>query len=415
MKRPILLLIALLVLAGCAKEDPRHEVREDIVLTKAQATFVSDGNDFNFALLRASAGDASDNFVCSPLSVQLALGMLLSGTEGESRREIVEALGFGSDVRTANEYFSQLQRQLPLADRKTTLSLANLILNNTDGSAKMLSSYEKEVSSYYSATVKKGSFSKEANALVEASNKWSKSQTRGLIPALFDKDFPFATDAFAYLVNALYFKSAWDKPFEVSATKKGLFTPESGDAVRKDLMHQTDSFPYYEDDLLQALAMPYGNGAFRFIAFLPRADVSLGTCTAALDGAYFERIVHLLGTERVKVTLPKMSETASFSLASALKQAGIQTVFSGAADLSNMADDPSGLCVRDVYHRVVFELNEEGAEAAAVTEVEIGPEAAPDPSEEQPKVYEFTANRPFVYAIYETSTNALLLLGTCSR
>jgi serpin B len=59
-----------------------------------------------------------------------------------------------------------------------------------------------------------------------------------------------------------------------------------------------------------------------------------------------------------------------------------------------------------VIHRVVLEVTEEGAEAAAATGI-VGTRSAAMP--ERPVV--FRADRPFVVAIVDRETQAILFLG----
>jgi serpin B len=58
-----------------------------------------------------------------------------------------------------------------------------------------------------------------------------------------------------------------------------------------------------------------------------------------------------------------------------------------------------------VLHKAFVEVNEEGTEAAAATAVVIGKPSAPP----QPK--EFRADRPFVFAIRDNATGAVLFMG----
>ena len=70
------------------------------------------------------------------------------------------------------------------------------------------------------------------------------------------------------------------------------------------------------------------------------------------------------------------------------------------AHLSGICDQ-SYLFVQFVKQNTFIEVNEEGTEAAAVTTIGIGYNS----------INEFAANRPFIFAIRERTTNALLFIG----
>jgi serpin B len=59
------------------------------------------------------------------------------------------------------------------------------------------------------------------------------------------------------------------------------------------------------------------------------------------------------------------------------------------------------------------DVSENGTEFAAVTEINGAATALP--GDEQPKKVVFDANRPFAFLIRETSSNAILLIGTLSE
>ena len=75
-----------------------------------------------------------------------------------------------------------------------------------------------------------------------------------------------------------------------------------------------------------------------------------------------------------------------------------------------MCDTP-GLYINAVLHKAKIKVDEQGSEAAAVTDVIIGwLGAGPNGPSELP-VAKFYADRPFIYAITEVSTGAILFMG----
>ena len=75
------------------------------------------------------------------------------------------------------------------------------------------------------------------------------------------------------------------------------------------------------------------------------------------------------------------------------------------ADFSRIADvRPARLYLTRVEQKTFVEVNEEGTEAAAATAVGVGVTSAPE-------VVEMRVDRPFMFAIRERLSGAVLFLG----
>ena len=90
---------------------------------------------------------------------------------------------------------------------------------------------------------------------------------------------------------------------------------------------------------------------------------------------------------------------------------GMPTAFDpSAADFSGMTKDEE-LFIAAVIHQANITVDEEGTEAAAATAVVMETTAAPlDP----PQPIDFVVDRPFLFAIRDNTTSAILFLGHIS-
>jgi serine protease inhibitor len=85
---------------------------------------------------------------------------------------------------------------------------------------------------------------------------------------------------------------------------------------------------------------------------------------------------------------------------------GMGIAFSSAADFTGI-NRGGGLNIDYVKHKSFIEVNEEGTEAAAVTVVAIVETSVGETSK-----VPFYVDRPFLFAITEKSTGAVLFMGT---
>ncbi|CAL5065189.1 unnamed protein product [Urochloa decumbens] len=117
--------------------------------------------------------------------------------------------------------------------------------------------------------------------------------------------------------------------------------------------------------------------------------------------------------------MPKFRLSFYTSAKGALCDLGIKAVFDPeAADLLDMLEeeDDGGrlderLFLGDVFHKAVIEVNEEGTEAAASTDIETRVSEAPMSRRWEPKRVDFVADHPFTFFVVEEVSGAILFAG----
>ena len=205
-------------------------------------------------------------------------------------------------------------------------------------------------------------------------------------------------------LNALAFKGKWSSVFDPGKTTSNYaFHLWGGKIGVVDMMLQTESFEYAEDDQYQLLRMPYGNGAFEMVFLLPlekNGDVQ------AVSLEQWERLLSKAEEKELPVGIPKFKIETALSLDGHLSNMGMPTSFSGEADFSLIADVPGTIRLKDTRQACYIEVDESGAKAAAATVIPAGLTGAP-----LTKKTEFIADHPFLFAIIERSTQGILLMG----
>lgn len=272
----------------------------------------------------------------------------------------------------------------------------------------------KQVDALFAAPLQKMDFRKKGDAERGKINAWVEKQTHDRIKDLIPSE-GLTSDTTLVLVNALYFKAAWESGFAKSATKDVPFHLSSGSTEKVPSMVKQENLRYHRGKGFKSVALPYVGGALQLLVLVPDEVDGLAKLEAALDhktllecGKADHREVHL--------ELPKFRLTAaSMNLNEPLMRLGLKTAFDDppqSADFNEMAPKKPDdyLAIAKVFHKTFIELNEEGTEAAAATAVLIMRATAAMPST-PPKPIVLKADRPFLFAIQHQSTGACLFLG----
>ena len=148
-------------------------------------------------------------------------------------------------------------------------------------------------------------------------------------------------------------------------------------------------------------------GQYAMAFLLPAEGSSAEDMMASLSGAAFAKALNDAQPRETIVSLPKFEFSYFTSLKDTLIDMGMGVAFSGGADFSAMTEGPNGLYIDDVLHKCFVKVDELGAEAAAVTVVEMNESAVMPPED----AAVFHADRPFLFAIYSREDGTIAFLG----
>ena len=406
MKHLTFLLTSLGLLAAsvsCGKiggDDAKTNPYKPLELSSKSVEILQKGHSFSLEFIDRVDSSTGRNYVISPLSMQFLLGMILNGANGATADEICTVLGYGRGEREAvNEFCYSLLSQLPQMDNKTDLGIANALF--ADKSLPVLYSYKTAVGKYYRPEIANLDFSDSRNSL-NTINRWCSDNTKGMIANVLDELSPNVS---LYLFNALYFKGIWSEKFDKSATAGEIFTYESGRKDRLAMMKQNEEHTYNENDVFQAVSLAYGNSAFSMTVLLPRQGYGTSDIIASLKESGWDAFRSGLHSREVDLWLPKFEISYKLEADKLLSEMGMPSAFDGTkADFSALSENP--LFLQFVNQNAVIKVDEEGTEAAAVTDAGFG-EMAPPPIPSAT----FHADHPFLYLITERGTGAILFAG----
>ena len=409
MKRLVLLAVvaavALTALASCSdraatpKPQPLQPPFAQASATDRQV--LTSSNVFGFNLYRQIVDETPppDNVFISPLSVSVALAMTYNGADNDTKQQMAEVLGFsGMTDEQINESCRTLMQALVAADPSVIFEIANSIWYRCQ--LEFNPDFLQTNQTYFDAEVTGLDFNDEAAAII---NAWVAEKTHDKITKIVQT--PINPDLVMFLINAIYFKGIWVSQFDEADTYDAPFHLYDGSDTPSRMMTQTADFAYGASEQIQTITLPYGESFFNMTVLLPKPGVSLDEVTAQLDNDTWSTWLDEQQVREIELHLPRFRFSWKASLVPSLTALGMEDAFVPfKADLSRMraAND---LFISDVKHKTFVEVNEEGTEAAAVTSVEVGITAVP------PSKPVFLADRPFLFAIWERDTKAVLFLG----
>jgi len=400
MKLPLLFLFIALTITSftsCSKDfnpqkDPEKKAEQTPILISA--AIANNITDFSFFFMKnlQTEAPATDNIFVSPLSLHMALGMLVNGATRETKEEIMKALKTESLSQTElNETYKKLLKELPEADPKVKLALANSIwYKNT---LTVEPGFLTNMRNYFSAEI-------QPLTTVEPVNKWASDNTNGKIPKVLEKLDPGIV---MLIMNALYFKGDWATQFKTEQTADQNFRLDNGSIKTVKMMNQQDSFEYASLTDYNVLRMPYGNGQFVATFVLPKSGKTIGDVFNAFNTAKWDEMQGNLRKQTVMVGLPKFKFSQEFNLNETLKKMGMVRAFTDFAQLDQI-NKTARLYVDFVKQNTYVGVDEVGTEAAAVTTIGVGVTSMPSyPS--------FICDNPFGFIVSENTSNTILFMG----
>lgn len=371
-------------------------------------------NNFAYGLSDAaySVYDSAENFSVASVSVYCALALAAECAGGETRAELLNALG--TDYNELSTNFSKLFRSLDgeavshYGDLESALKLTNSIWIN-DGVQ-----YNKpcitNLSEKYFAYSYSADFVRDNANANKAVRAFVKENTRGLI----DRDFQLSDETFFTLINTLYLKDIWNNGgSELGFTNdEYTFTEHDGNAERLKLLSGyynlgrameykgftsffTRTFNGYK---IKFIVPDEGRTVNEFFTEENLSKVNGETEFGYLDEENKVRY-------RTRCLFPEFKTSYDKDLSEVLKENfGVKKLFERqSCDFSALTEEE--VWCKKVQHVNTLTVNKKGIEGAAVTILEMAGASGPD---EYTDVYEdFVVNRAFGFILTDYNDTVL--------
>lgn len=367
---------------------------------------VTGNTQFAVDLYQELAQGNQENVFFSPYSLSVALAMTARGASGQTLREIQEAAHLELPVSEIPSAFAELNQALipePVEGcEPLTLELANGYF--TQKGFSFAPEYLSDLKNYFQAEAGELDFAADPEAARQAINAWASQKTHDKIQEPVPQGGVDTMTKLA-LLNAIYFKGNWQKPFDKAQSGPGYFTTLSGKNLRGPMMHDSNrSLAYYRGPDYQAALLPYC-GEAAMLVLLPD-DGKFADLESRLSPDLLEEAWGSLEEVPANLSMPRFTFTPeSIALQETLQELGIVQAFGDNADFSVMRPE-NDLKLQNVFHQAMVAVDEAGTEAAAVSAVAVGTRSLPA----KPEV-NLELDRSFIFAIVHPETQSLLFLG----
>ncbi|XP_016942793.3 serine protease inhibitor 42Dd-like [Drosophila suzukii] len=338
--------------------------------------------------------NANKNLISSPLSVDIALSMVYMAAGGKTAQEMRSVLKLPADKKDVARKYKEFLTNLEGREKVAILDLANRIYVNDNFT--IVPEFNQVVKNSFKAEAEALNVkdSKKAASIV---NKWVNDQTRSRIKTIVS-DQDIDSDLRMILLNAIYFKGQWQLAFNRKRTKEADFRTADKKTVPVQMMRVFGSFRagYVKELDAKVIELPYRNSNLYMVIFLPEKVDGLQEMERKIAG-FSPR----LSVQEVVLKLPKFKVEFSAELEDILLTMGIQEALSDDADFGGLVKS-SKAKISKVIQKAFIEVNEEGAEAAAVTGIKMVVPLSVKLNEPPP--LEINADHPFAYVIRDKDT-----------
>ena len=385
------------------------------------ADFSNTVNNFNWNYYKTLDKDA--NIFYSPYSITAALSMLANGAIGQTKQEILAVLSANS-MKELNDGFAEFHGAMAenYSDGRL-LRESNLLLIDEDYAGNGINlRFKNKVEKVYGSEVALVDFQNDISATKKQITGWVDKVTNHLIP---NYQSIATEDTVVDLLNVVYFKGEWNSAFKTNDTRERIFHNKNFSTSKIEMMHKVfdEEISYYADDKYRGIELPYKKSANNTIVamyvILPVDENNLNIAddwdaeTISYRENFLNQIKNApINGREIHLDLPKFEFDLRTDLVEKLWQVGVQRALTDYAEFYNIINKIS-LKIDAAVHQAKVKVDEQGTEAAAVTEIDMVETTAMSPEYKQ--IIEFRADMPFVFVIRDIPNGIDLFTGTVNK
>ncbi len=324
------------------------------------------------------------NTVFSPVSIAYLLGLIGSGADSETSKNIAALLGEKSldGVNTTLGKYA-------LQNSSATGVDYNIVANSVWSKGLVNTGYRGIVNDTYKADIYENGID------ADAVNAWVDQKTNGIIPRAINS-LPADTDIL--LVNTVAFNSRWFDKFASEDITEGDFNCADGSVRTVSMLSSTETTMVNTANAV-GFEKPYIDKRYSFIAVLPK-EGDLQNYLNSFDGTELQNILNGREKKNVNISLPEFEAESDYNLNSVFDKMGSGSILEN-ADLSAIA--PNGGTI-SAGHVAKISVGENGTKAAAASFAA----AHAKPYAKENIIFD----KPFMYIVYDNQYQMPLFIGT---
>ncbi len=347
----------------------------------------------------------NENIAFSPLSIELCLGLGIRGASGETREQMLDAMGV--DYETFNQYyklyFNEAWREYYNESRE--LVAQNLLTNSIwidDGINLKEEGLNALRDDYYCYSFETD-FDKKNKEANQAIQDFIKEKTKGLL----NPELNLPTETLFVLMNTLYLKDIWNEAGNdlQFASNSYRFTNDDRSISKKQLLqgHSLSGRAMQEEDYVSFFTQTANGLTLTFIKPNEGKGVKeVFTAETIAKVTDFDNYVYedSVKKERYHTTciFPEFKADSDIELIPIFQHDfGVTDLFDiNRCDFGNLLDTP--VYCEDFRHIATLDVTKTGIEGAAVTYMAVCGASAPD--ETYTDIYEnFIVDRSFGFVL----------------
>ncbi|KFP68522.1 Serpin E3, partial [Cariama cristata] len=338
------------------------------------------------------------NLVVSPASVAVSLELLQFGAQGNTFKELQDALGYNIHEQSVQDFLHAMYEGATDSSQGTEVQLTCSFF--VDVGVQLSPVFAARAVRWANSSLQQTNFT-DPNRTAAQIQEWitrnlGDGDMRGML-----LESPGSPPSQVTLVSIMYFKSTWQKKFSFMDTQMLPFTTAEGSTLKVPTMHHTAEVNYgqFQTAALEGFSMvelPYlGEKLSMFLVLPSHKRTPLSQIESHLSAKTIILWVNSLKRTKMDIFLPRFSIQSLFDLKTVFSALGIRDAFDPITANFKGISEQDGLYISEALHKAEIEITEDGTKASGATAMVLL---------KRSRTPIFKADRPFMFFLRQANT-----------